>query len=269
VDDGDGASINLATPISAHAQRPDQDSRGLALILGAGACYLAAAIARGPLLALVFDVPANGAQAFIQRNALQLQLYSFGILLPAIALLCVEALRADSLVRRSFNIRRRSFAYAFVAVLFVSLVLNWANLWPFTWRWTSSTTGAYAQLLVQQHEMLAIAMWAVTGIAVIPVLEEAVFRVGVLRGLSQWTTSSRFGIFASSLLFAAGHLGGPFWRPDAAHLVNSFWIFAGSLIIAFTTVRDAGNVSIALGSHVARNTIEFVLLLVAIGVAPS
>lgn len=244
---------------------PPADVRGFALILGAGACYLAAVIARRPLLESVFDVPAVDTAAFIERHGLQLQLFSFAVLLPAILLLCVEALRPTSLLRYSFKIRSRSFAYGFIGALLVSIAFNWMNLWPFTWRWASSTTGVYAQILLQGDQVLAIAVWALTSVTIVPALEEAIFRVGLLRVLSRWSRSSRFGIVASSLLFGAAHLGSPFWQPDAAHLVNAFWISTGSLIIAHTTVRDAWNVSVALGSHVARNATEFTLLLFAIG----
>jgi membrane protease YdiL (CAAX protease family) len=130
----------------------------------------------------------------------------------------------------------------------------------------SSTTGAYAQLLLHQHQVLALVVWALTSVMIVPVLEEAIFRVGLLRLLGSSARSPRFGIFASSILFGAAHLGTPFWQPDAAHLVNAFWLFVGSLIIAYTTLRNAWNVSVALGSHVARNAIEFTLLLFAAGV---
>ena len=197
---------------------------------------------------------------------MQLQLFSVAMLLPTILLLCFEALRPTSLLRHSFKIRGRSFAYGFIAALLVSIALNWMNLWPFTWRWASSTTGMYAQILLHRPHVLAIVVWALTSVTIVPVLEEAIFRVGVLRVLTRSTRSPRFGIFASSLLFGAAHLGSPFWQPDAAHLVNAFWIFAGSLIIAYITARDAWNVSVALGSHVARNATEFTLLLFALGV---
>jgi membrane protease YdiL (CAAX protease family) len=189
------------------------------------------------------------------------------MLVPTILLLAVEALRPRSLLRQSFTIRSRSFAYGFIVALVASVILNWTNTWPFTWRWASSTTGAYAQLLLHRHQAPAMVVWAVTSIAILPVLEEAIFRVGLLRVLSHSTRSSRFAIVASSLVFGAAHLGSPFWAPDVALFVNAFWVFVGALIIADTTVRDAWNVSIALGSHVARNAIEFTLLLLAVSSA--
>jgi len=244
------------------------DRISLMLLLGAGACYLAVTIAKQPILvALIGGLGAADGETILSKHALRVQLLSLALLLPAVLLLGLDTGRPRSLVRASLKVHRRLFVFGFVVALAVSFVLNALGAWPFTWRWPGSTATPYARVLLEHSQFSAICIWAVTSVLIIPVLEEAVFRVGVLRGLAAWTGSPRLAIIASSLLFGTLHLG-TFWRPDTAHLVNSFWIFAASLVVGHTTVRDAGNASVALGSHVARNAIEFTLLFVAIGGAP-
>lgn len=152
----------------------------------------------------------------------------------------------------------------------VSFALNALNLWPFTWRWAGDPSAQYLRALVENHDWLAIAIWAGLVTVITPIIEEVVFRFGILRALARYTRSPWIGILGSSLLFGIAHLGyWPIWQPDRPHLVNASWLVAFSVLLGWLTLRRQGNITPAIVIHSARNALELGLLIVALPSPPA
>jgi membrane protease YdiL (CAAX protease family) len=152
----------------------------------------------------------------------------------------------------------------------VSFALNAVNLWPFTWRWAGDPSAAYIGALVENHSWLAIGIWAGIVAVITPIIEEVVFRFGVLRVVARYTRSPWMGILGSSLLFGVAHLGyWPIWYPDLQHLVNASWLVVFSVLLGWVTLRRQGNITLAIAVHSARNTLELGLLIAALPGPPA
>lgn len=116
--------------------------------------------------------------------------------------------------------------------------------------------------LIEGHQFWGIAVWAFATIVVIPMAEEIVFRCGLLQVFEAISCSTSVGILGSALVFGAAHLGGTL-RPDRAHLMNSFWMFAAGVVLGAITVRKKGNLLPAIAAHSARNATEFAAMFFA------
>jgi membrane protease YdiL (CAAX protease family) len=96
-----------------------------------------------------------------------------------------------------------------------------------------------------------------------PLIEEVVFRFGVLSVIRDRTGSDAAAVAGSALLFSAVHFGPSFqFTPVlAAHGVLLF-IFA--LLLGTITTRRYGRIGMAVAAHVGRNLAEQVLLFAAV-----
>lgn len=237
--------------------------RAIRRTLAAGAVYVAAIFFGEPIQLYVFRVPLHAAFADLPTVALSQQLVSLALRMPAALIIAVElcsipagplrtALRLPSL---------RTVAMASAATIAISVFLNAIDVWPFDWRWTTDQSGVYTRALFTLHLWVAFVFWGVNLVVVTPVLEEIVFRFGVLRYLRAVTSSSATAVVGSSLLFAALHLGHwPAQFADNQHLVNAAGVGAGSLALAHITLRHDGRIGIAMISHASRNALIFGLL---------
>jgi membrane protease YdiL (CAAX protease family) len=199
-------------------------------------------------------------------ETLRLQVLALAMLrLPAFACVLWLALRpgGGALWRSLRPATLRETVRGIGLTLLLSVALNALNLWPFSWRWHEDTAATYLGAFLTVNDWLLIAIWAALFIVVTPVVEESVFRFGILRSLLRHTRSTRAAVLGSSLLFGLAHLG-YLPLPDLQHAVNACWLFLFSLLLGWLTIQRAGNISIALIAHAARNAVELTLLLVAI-----
>ena len=235
-------------------------SSSLRLLLVAGALYLTAVVLKQPLMANVAEVFSDSPPPTSAAWPIAWLL----VLLVPLSVLGIAMLSKDGTVRKSFRGRWRSTVAIAVTAALVSLTLNALTLWPFTWRWPATGTTDYARLLVSAGSVWAMVAWCVTGVVVIPLIEEAIFRVGLLRVLISLFRSEWLGVAGSSLVFSFLHLGTLSPLPDLPHAVNAAWLFAASWIIGHLTVRAGGSIQPGLAAHATRNALEITLLLVSI-----
>lgn len=226
----------------------------------AGLLYLLVALLRESAVRVVFDSHVIAAPDFPISHAIAVQAIQVALLAPVAWLLLASLLSGDESYRDAFRTRFRTVGAYLLLIAIASVVLNASALWPFSWRWESNGTAAYMQLLIKHDKPAAIALWAVAGIVLIPVIEESVFRFWLLRALARVTRSLPAAVIGSSLCFATLHLGNPLSSPDRAHIVNATWLFAFSILIGTITVRSRGNIAPALAMHVGRNALEFATL---------
>jgi len=140
----------------------------------------------------------------------------------------------------------------------ITIFLNNSGLWPYPWRWPGSSIAAYMKALADGGQWVGLALWLMLIGIVNPLLEEVVFRFGVLQIVRDTTRSNMLSIVTSSLSFAATHLG--YLPPDRAHILDSVWIFIVSLPLAWYTLRQDGNLTVPFLIHATFNVVAYVVL---------
>ena len=225
--------------------------------------YLLAALLREDAVRALFGQQATTAPNFIATHAFSVQAIQLALLVPPTWLLFGSLLAGNQPYGTALRARSRTVTSYLALTFLISMVLNATALWPFSWRWESGGSAAHMHVLMQ-HDRSAIVLWAISGIVLIPILEESIFRFWMLREIARRTRSYTVAVVGSSLLFAALHLGSPVYPPDRAHMVNAGWLFAFSLLVGTITVRRRGNFAPVLAMHVGRNALEFATLAVSV-----
>ncbi len=240
--------------------RTDQTA---ALMIAVGAVYLTPILLRDLILGTA-GFPAEVTGAYLSRFGTAHVLASLGLRVPALVSIWLLWRRyPQSRLRASLGTETLGTLAEIVALSTgMTFALNLFGVWPFMWRWASDSTSAYVGALVSSGQGFAVALWTLQAVVVGPLIEELVFRFGVLQAVNDWTGSRAWGVFASSTAFALGHLG--YLPPDRAHVINASWLFAASLILGTITLRRAGRITLSLSAHASRNALE-VLLLLALG----
>jgi membrane protease YdiL (CAAX protease family) len=241
--------------------RLDGERGGLALLLFAAVLYIGVVPFRDWIVAYLVPVSGTGHDQSLGTDDLHRQIASLSLKLPALCVIWFEYARRDSLTKQALRGPRRSVVAALATTVACSLIMNAANLWPFTWRWPTNGIAAYAVTLAQSGQWFTVVIWGVTGVIIVPFIEEVVFRISILRLATIVTGTPVAGVIISSALFAAGHLGNNALRPSTASLVNSAWLFTASLALGYLTVKNGGSIRVAVIAHSARNGLEFLTLL--------
>jgi len=238
------------------ARATDQTPR---LMLAAGALYFGAILFRDWILG-VLGIPSVASPDYVRQFAAVHVLASFALRVPALAVILFIFVRyPGSRLRASLAPEpARVVMWTIVVTVAVTFLLNLFGVWPFMWRWASDSTSTYAGILVSSERWFAILLWMVTAVVIGPVIEELVFRFGVLQSVRDWTGSLRKAVISSSAVFALGHLG--YLPPDLPHTVNASWLFAASLLLGWITLRRSGRLGVTLTAHATRNALEQVLL---------
>jgi membrane protease YdiL (CAAX protease family) len=228
-------------------------------MLVAGALYLGAIVFRDWILG-VFGIPSQVSPDYLRHFGGVHVVASLALRVPAIAVIGIIWVRCPkSRFRASLKMESaRVVTRTVVVTVALSFVLNLFGVWPFMWRWASDSTSAYVGVLVSTGQSLAILLWILTAVVVGPVLEELVFRFGVLQAVRDWTGSRAKAVIISSAIFALGHLG--YLPPDFPHIANASWLFAASLVLGSITLGRAGRIGVSLAAHAARNALEVSLL---------
>jgi hypothetical protein len=74
-----------------------------------------------------------------------------------------------------------------LATAISSLLLNGTGVWPFAWRWEFDSNVALVRALITGRHIIALVYWlGLYGLGV-PILEEVIFRFGILRIVRNWT----------------------------------------------------------------------------------
>jgi membrane protease YdiL (CAAX protease family) len=238
------------------------------LLSAAGTLYLVLIFLREPILVGLLGFDPVPTAEYIEKNAFRLLIA--GLLLRALPFAFMVAcflLPNARLVRSSLLPFSRK--PALLAALFIagaSVILNTADIWPYTWRSATSSAAGWASILVESQRWGALALWGFTYSILSPFIEEIIFRVLLLRSISRALHSTRVGVLVTAGIFAAAHIGniGSF---QAAAVTNAFWAFVTGIILGLLTVKYRGWIGPALAAHVSRNTVEFSMLLVAVQIA--
>ncbi len=233
------------------------------LVLVAGGLYLAAILFRDWILQAC-GVPTQVTPDYLQHFAVKHVITTLALRMPALAVIWLIWVRhPESRLRASLRAETpRAVMWTLVLTVGLSFVLNLFGVWPFMWLWATDSTSTYVGVLVSSRQWLAIPLWILIVVVVGPVIEELVFRFGVLQTVRDWTGSSAKAVIASSVIFALGHLG--YLPADRAHIVNATWLFGASLALGKITLDRTGRVTLSLTAHVARNALEVSLLFLLV-----
>ncbi len=249
------------------AARSDSD---VWLVLAAGVAYFGLVFLREPIAAHVMGVRLPPTGAYLREHGVRYFLADFLVRAPALcmALGVTLASKTGSLREALRSHAHGSWTWkAAILTVVLSLLLNTTGLWPFSWRWATSSTGPTARVLLQAGQLGSLVLWTVVSVAVIPLTEECIFRFGLLRALSAATRSNAAGVVLTAAIFAIGHLGYlPSGHLDAQHASAAVWAFAMSLILGWITVSRGGEIKTAAVVHATRNALELAVLLLVVDI---
>lgn len=147
----------------------------------------------------------------------------------------------------------------FLSSLLLFFLLDKFGVWPFTWRTIGNTSLDYARVLVRTNALIGIGILALSGIAITPILEETIFRFGVIQWTLQRTNSWVLSVVFSALVFAGAHAMA-FSQHSLRLAVETF---AFSTFTGWCVFKRKGRVGIPLALHAAKNTAELVSLIAA------
>jgi membrane protease YdiL (CAAX protease family) len=243
---------------TAASQRLDADIR---LVLGVGLVYIAFINLREWLIQSVAGYPLPLTSDYVAQHGTPIMLARFALELSILILLAAiwgrapkGALRAA--LRSDTAATTAGVATATAIVLFV---LNNLDIWPFTWRWEGDSARPFVFALVEGGQHIGVLLWCTIVAVVIPLVEEVLFRFGVLRWASRWLGSNAAGVVLSSLLFGAIHTG-PL-PPNRAHLTQALGSFGFAVVLSIMTVRNNGRIASAVAAHITKNSLEVATLL--------
>jgi membrane protease YdiL (CAAX protease family) len=241
--------------------------RDLLAICGVGIVYVISIAFQETIMSVGFSQPSTLTVQYLAEHGGIYTLSLAAIPIPALSLLVTLWLTRRRAPVFQYAVRPLSWGSVTKAVIYtilLSVTLNALDLWPFSWRWAGSTTAVFVQTLLYHDESPAILIWAATIIIAIPIIEEFIFRLGILRLVASRTRSDTAGIAVSSILFGIGHLGNwPIWHAGSQTILNAVWLTAGASVLGWIAVRT-NSIVLPIAAHAARNATDFALLLLAI-----
>lgn len=100
------------------------------------------------------------------------------------------------------------FAKIAVCGFILAVAANVTGLWSFGWRSQAMSAIAGTRMLIRHHSWLELTVPVILNVALIPVVEELVFRYGILRLV--WRASQNYitALVVSAIVFAALHWEG-------------------------------------------------------------
>lgn len=178
-------------------------------------------------------------------------------------LLTIRLSRQGDLLRSLRGTKLSSFTIAVLIGAAVSVLLNSLGVWPFPWQRPDSYEATHVALLILGGQRLGLLLMALVTIVVVPLVEEVVFRFGVLELLLGKLHSLHAAVLASAALFAALHLGqgGGFLGSRVG--MNAAWLFIGSVILGYVAVMRGGKIGVPIGVHAGHNMVHIALLISA------
>lgn len=155
------------------------------------------------------------------------------------------------------------FRWSLITLFLLACVVSFAmvafGVWPWEWTRPGATSPAIAVWLMRSKQLEALAIYGLMGTVAIPLLEEFIFRFGVLRWMLHRWKSESAAIFASSALFGLAHVG-TLNAIDEWSIRRMIAVTCFALVAATLTVNDRGRIRRAVVIHAARNGLEFFFL---------
>jgi membrane protease YdiL (CAAX protease family) len=152
-------------------------------------------------------------------------------------------------------------AGAACATVVVTLLLDYSDIWPFDWRWQFSQTVDWLRSYSAANHLASYLLsLSVAGFAS-PLIEEVIFRFGVLQSALRWTRSRIVAVAVSSLLFGAMHLGYPIWHPDTGSIRSAIALTVFAAALAIITLERRGRIAGAIAIHVTYNVLSTTMFL--------
>lgn len=145
----------------------------------------------------------------------------------------------------------------------LSLILNATEMWPFAWRWEFDSNTGFVQALLAGSRIVPLLYWLLLYGVGVPILEEVVFRFGLLRTVQDWTGSDRAAVMVSAIIFGLLHLGYPPWSPDLGHMWNAAAVTLFGVALGALVLKQQGRISLAIAVHVTFNVSSQAMLLLA------
>jgi membrane protease YdiL (CAAX protease family) len=143
-------------------------------------------------------------------------------------------------------------------VVLASILLDFTKVWPFAWKWRTAENVRFASSLVIGGEWpLVILQIFVLGLLA-PVVEELVFRYGVLRVFWHASRRSSIAVLGSGFVFGLAH-----WGPSWAATINAAWVGVFGVFVGWLAVRRPRSLTLPIAAHATRNLLELGMLLLA------
>jgi membrane protease YdiL (CAAX protease family) len=159
----------------------------------------------------------------------------------------------------------RSPPFGWLAAIFVitaicSTLLNNFDVYPFPWRWQYDQSVGFVRAYAETGHALALVFLLLVSAVASPIIEEVIFRFGLLRAIRAWSGSSIVAVLGTALVFGAAHLGYPFWRPTVGDIHNACGAAGLGLVLGTVVVRSNGRLTGAIAIHSANNFFVGVML---------
>jgi membrane protease YdiL (CAAX protease family) len=251
----------------ASAEPPDQSEslvagRDAYWALGAGVLYLTAVWFQ-PLITsqLIGTSPITPERIRADGDLLILAMSAIRLLGLVLVLLLI-AWPPRRQLRAALRPERPTWVFTVVGVtIFVTLFLNNSDIWPFVWRYRFSESVGWVRSYVAGNHLFAmLGSLALTAFAS-PLIEEVIFRFGLLQSLLQWTHSRVIAVAVSSVLFGAMHLGYPIWHPSMVEIRSAISLTLFAVVLAIMTLERRGRITGAIAVHMAYNGFSAAMLL--------
>jgi membrane protease YdiL (CAAX protease family) len=258
-----GKTLKLPNGMESSNLKQPSPSSELLVLSCLGGLYELTSVFRLPVLETVFGyVAAPSRQYMTDYGPLQFVAVVGYFLSFALAILMVIRLWPTGRLARSLHLSASLALRALVVSVIGSILLDATNLWPFSWRWESSHIGPFANVVQHgRHAVAAYLLWLFAAAGLTPIVEEAVFRVGILQLLALATRSTNAGIVGSALLFGLAHL--PWWdisSTSRGDWANGLGAVVLGLLFGWFAQRE-GSLSVPLAAHVGRNGVEILATL--------
>lgn len=240
---------------------PEQ-AHAIALALGVGLLYLLASWF-SPQLVGSFGVPYFASDEYLASHSTRHVSAVALLRLPALTLLAVGLFhpRAGAL-RAALRDSAAAVVVAVVTAATATWLLDALHLWPWVWRSPGAPGRGYASLLMSQKNAVGLAVYFATWALANPLLEEVLFRFGVLRLISRVSRRPAAAIGASALAFSAAHFAGGF-PPSKGAVMHAVGLFVMGVVLAALARWRQGRIAIPVAVHGARNGLEFVTMLIS------
>jgi len=185
---------------------------------------------------------------------------------PALAFLLLYLRFADAefLKLQLSGENHRVLGAVFLGSLILFVFLDNVGVLPFTWRTMENGSLQYARILVDTRAVLGVVILGVSGVLITPVIEEAVFRFGVIQWTLRRTHAWSVSVGLSAVLFGLAHTT-PFSQHNSRLAAETF---AFGLFTGWCVFKRQGRIGIPIALHAAKNAAEFVGLIAAANLRP-
>jgi membrane protease YdiL (CAAX protease family) len=155
---------------------------------------------------------------------------------------------------------RTTILWIFVLGFGGFLLMDHIGLAPFSWRGSDNSSIYYLNILFRSNAVLGIAAAEIHSDIIVPVIEEIVFRFGVLRWAQSRTGSIPAAVLLSALAFGAAHIDPGSVNPFGL----AYQTTVTGLVYGILVILRGGSIAGAIALHASRNVAEFVTMLAVI-----